>query len=307
MHDMKDLQDSFRDGAGYSYHIKVKKDTISGYTLNAGSPERIEMAAKMLKDSTLISANRGLLIYNGKYGETPVTLFCTGMGPGSAEIVYTEILTNIDYKKYKRPVTIRVGTAGSWSPLVSPGDIVAETGIVRNEGASLKIAPIEWPARTDILTNIIIAEAASKIGLTNKIWFGPGITKDTLYADEEPEYRSAVPWQVEARQKSYDSMGALSTSMESSPMALITEMYNRVLNSQGIRISFSSLLLVVSPYYAQEKNVQFKVTEEDEIIALKLGLESLNRKKQIDTAIEQGKKLDFDSYGMLKLLYERLT
>jgi len=304
---MKDLQDSFRDGAGYSYHIKVKKGTISGYTLNAGSPERIEMAAKMLTDSTLISANRGLLIYNGKYGETPITLFCTGMGPGSAEIVYTEILTNIDYKKYKRPVTIRVGTAGSWSPLVKPGDIVAETGIVRNEGTSSKIAPLEWPARTDILTNIIIAEAANKMGLTDKIWFGPGITKDTLYADEEPEYRSAVPWQVEARQKSYDSMGALSTSMESAPMALITEMYNRVLNSHGIRISFSSLLLVVSPYYAQEKNVQFQVTEEDEIIALKLGLESLNRKKQIDTAIEQGKKLDFDSYGMLKLLYERLT
>jgi len=304
---MKDLQDSFRDGAGYSYHIKVKKGTISGYTLNAGSPERIEMAAKMLNDSTLISANRGLLIYNGKYGETPITLFCTGMGPGSAEIVYTEILTNIDYKKYKRPVTIRVGTAGSWSPLVKPGDIVAETGIVRNEGTSSKIAPLEWPARTDILTNIIIAEAANKMGLTDKIWFGPGITKDTLYADEEPEYRSAVPWQVEARQKSYDSMGALSTSMESAPMALITEMYNRVLNSHGIRISFSSLLLVVSPYYAQEKNVQFQVTEEDEIIALKLGLESLNRKKQIDTAIEQGKKLDFDSYGMLKLLYERLT
>jgi len=304
---MKDLQDSFRDGAGYSYHIKVKKGTISGYTLNAGSPERIEMAAKMLTDSTLISANRGLLIYNGKYGETPITLFCTGMGPGSAEIVYTEILTNIDYKKYKRPVTIRVGTAGSWSPLVKPGDIVAETGIVRNEGTSSKIAPLEWPARTDILTNIIIAEAANKMGLTDKIWFGPGITKDTLYADEEPEYRSAVPWQVEAKQKSYDSMGALSTSMESAPMALITEMYNRVLNSHGIRISFSSLLLVVSPYYAQEKNVQFQVTEEDEIIALKLGLESLNRKKQIDTAIEQGKKLDFDSYGMLKLLYERLT
>jgi len=304
---MKDLQDSFRDGAGYSYHIKVKKGTISGYTLNAGSPERIEMAAKMLNDSTLISANRGLLIYNGKYGETPITLFCTGMGPGSAEIVYTEILTNIDYKKYKRPVTIRVGTAGSWSPLVKPGDIVAETGIVRNEGTSSKIAPLEWPARTDILTNIIIAEAANKMGLTDKIWFGPGITKDTLYADEEPEYRSAVPWQVEAKQKSYDSMGALSTSMESAPMALITEMYNRVLNSHGIRISFSSLLLVVSPYYAQEKNVQFQVTEEDEIIALKLGLESLNRKKQIDTAIEQGKKLDFDSYGMLKLLYERLT
>ncbi|MCL4344198.1 MAG: hypothetical protein JRN26_02725 [Nitrososphaerota archaeon] len=304
---MVGLQDSFRDSKGYSYHIKVKKGTLSGYTLNAGSPERVEMAAKLLNGSKLISSNRGLPIYSGTYDKTPVTLFCTGMGPGSAEIVYTEVLTNIDLKMYRRPVAIRVGTAGSWSPMVNVGDIVAETGIIRNEGAGLKIAPVEWPARTDMLTDLIIAETASKMGLNKKIWFGPGITKDTLYADEEPESRSAIPWQIEAKQKSYDNMGALSTSMESAPMALITEMYNRMLSSKGIRISFSSLLLVVSPYYAKEENVQFKVTDEDEISALKLGLASLNRKRELDEAMDHGKKIDFDAHGTLKLLYERLT
>ncbi|MDG6927354.1 MAG: hypothetical protein JRN01_02695 [Nitrososphaerota archaeon] len=304
---MVGLQDSFRDSKGYSYHIKVKKGTLSGYTLNAGSPERVEMAAKLLNGSKLISSNRGLPIYSGTYDKTPVTLFCTGMGPGSAEIVYTEVLTNIDLKMYGRPVAIRVGTAGSWSPMVNVGDIVAETGIIRNEGAGLKIAPVEWPARTDMLTDLIIAETASKMGLNKKIWFGPGITKDTLYADEEPESRSAIPWQIEAKQKSYDNMGALSTSMESAPMALITEMYNRMLSSKGIRISFSSLLLVVSPYYAKEENVQFKVTDEDEISALKLGLASLNRKRELDEAMDHGKKIDFDAHGTLKLLYERLT
>ena len=304
---MTELPDSFRDSSGYSYHLKIKKGAISGYTLNAGSPERIEMAAKLIKDAELISSNRGLVIYNGTYDGTPVTLFCTGMGPGSAEIVYTEILTNIDLKKYKRPVTIRVGTAGSWNPMVKVGDIVAETGIVRNEGAGTKIAPIEWPARTDILTMLIIAETAAKLGLAKKLWFGPGITKDTLYADEEPENRSAIPWQIEAKQKSYDNMGALSASMESSPMALMTEMYNRMLFAKGIRISFSSLLLIVSPYYASEKNVQFNVTEEDEILALKLALSTLNRKREIDEAIDNGKEKDFDAWGVLKLLYERLT
>ncbi|MEM0123224.1 MAG: hypothetical protein QXH39_02655 [Conexivisphaerales archaeon] len=304
---MGGLQDSFRDNEGYSYHIKVKKGMLSGYTLNAGSPERVEMAAKLLNGSTLISSNRGLIIYNGVYDKTPVTLFCTGMGPGSAEIVYTEVLSNIDLKKYSRPITIRVGTAGSWSPMVNAGDIVVETGIIRNEGAGLKIAPVEWPARTDMLTDFIIAETANKMGLNKKIWFGPGITKDTLYADEEPERRSAIPWEVEAKQKSYDNMGALSTSMESAPMALITEMYNRMLFSQGIRISFSSMLLIVSPYYASEKNVQFQVTEKDEISAIKLGLASLNRKREIDEAIDQGRKIDFDAFGTLGLLYKRLT
>ncbi|MGC8569052.1 MAG: hypothetical protein ACP5LW_03495 [Nitrososphaeria archaeon] len=265
----------FRDSQGLSYHIKAREGSLSPYSINAGSPERIEGASSLLRNVEVVSRNRGLYVYNGKYYGTPVTLFCTGMGPGSAEIAYTEYLANVNYSISKRVFSIRVGTAGSWSSAVRPGDYVAETGIVRNEGASSKIAPLEWPARSDIMALLYIAEAVGRLRMEDRVWFGPGITKDTLYADEDPERRSSIPWVIEARGRSYEDMGALATSMESSVMALLSELYSRRLRGSGVRISFGSILLIVSPYYGEEKQIEFKVTEEDEIRGVRMALEAL--------------------------------
>ena len=295
---------TFRDSSGRSYHIKAKEGTLSPYSINAGSPERVEGSLSLLKDAELISKNRGLYVYNGKYGDLPVTLFCTGMGPGSAEIVYTEYLANVDYNLSKKVFSIRVGTAGSWASFVKPGEFVAETGIVRNEGASSKIAPIEWPARSDIVTLLAIAEAVGKLKLEKRFWFGPGITKDTLYADEDPERRSSIPWAIEARAKSYEDMGALSTSMESSVMALLSEFYSRRLKEKGVRIGFGSILLIVSPYYGEEKQVEFKVSEEDELMGVKVALKALEVANDMQMAVNSGKKAVLEE--AFSVLYSRL-
>ncbi len=298
------FEGTFRDSSGRSYHIKAREGTLSPFSINAGSPERVESSASLLKNAELISKNRGLYVYNGKYGELPVTLFCTGMGPGSAEIVYTEYLANVDYSISKKAFSIRVGTAGSWASFVKPGEFVAETGMVRNEGASSKIAPLEWPARSDIFTLLAIAEAVGKLKLEKRFWFGPGITKDTLYADEDPERRSSQPWVIEARAKSYEGMGAVSTSMESSVMALLSEFYSRGLRSKGVKIGFGSVLLIVSPYYGEEKQVEFKVSEEDELMGVKVALEALEVANELQKAVNSGKKATLEE--AVSVLYSRL-
>ncbi len=298
------FEEIFRDSSGRSYHIKAREGTLSPYSVNAGSPERIESSLSLLKNVEPISKNRGLYVYNGKYGDLPVTLFCTGMGPGSAEIVYTEYLANVDYNISRKVFSIRVGTAGSWSSFVKPGEFVAETGIVRNEGATNKIAPPEWPARSDIVTLLTIAEAVGKLNLEKRFWFGPGITKDTLYADEDPERRSSIPWIIEARAKSYEDMGALSTSMESSVMALLSEFYSRRLRSKGVRIGFGSILLIVSPYYGEEKKVEFKVSEEDELTGVKVALKALEVANEMQKAVNSGKKATLEE--AYSVLYSRL-
>ncbi|MDP8023097.1 MAG: hypothetical protein ACP5LF_02425 [Nitrososphaeria archaeon] len=298
------FEGTFRDSSGRSYHIKAKEGTLSPFSINAGSPERVESSASLLKNAELVSKNRGLYVYNGKYGELPVTIFCTGMGPGSAEIVFTEYLANVDYNLSKRVYSIRVGTAGSWASFVKPGEFVAETGIVRNEGASGKIAPLEWPARSDTLTLLTIAEAVGKLKLEKKFWFGPGITKDTLYADEDPERRSSQPWVIEAKAKSYEDMGAVSTSMESSVMALLSEFYSRRLRSKGIRIGFGSILLIVSPYYGEEKQVEFKVSEDDELLGVKVALKALEVANEMQKAVNSGKKTTLEE--AFSVLHSRL-
>jgi len=298
--------DVFRDSNGRSYHIKAKKGELNGYIMTAGSPERINFAKELIEEARLVSANRGLTVYNGIYRETPVTLFCSGMGPGSAEIAYTEVISNVDTTRFRRPTTIRAGTAASWSPRVSINDISVELGIVRSDGTGSRIAPLEWPARTDLITDLVIAETAHKLGLDERMWFGAGICKDTLYADESPETRSAITEIIKEGQKAYDRMGAISASMESSPMALLTDLYNRSMQGSGVRFSFSSALLIVSPYYGETGDVQFTVDEGSERRLVTLALESLARKRHIDDlAINGDTAIQFDLPGALRLLYGR--
>lgn len=298
--------DVFRDSEGRSYHIRAKKGELSGFIITVGSPERAELASRLLDNSRLISSNRGLLTYLGSYKGIDVTVFCSGMGPGSAEIALTEALANVNYSRFRSVNVIRVGTAGSWNPGVKVGDIVAETGIVRNEGSTLKIAPLEWPARSSPLLLLSIAEAASRLGVSDDVHFGPGITKDTLYADESPEERSAVPWEVEARGRAYETMGALATSMESSVMAILSELYGSMLKEKGVRFRFASALLIVSPYQGHEgKGVTFSKGVPDEEKALRLGLEALRVISEMEDSLSSGRRMDL--WGGISVMLKRLT
>lgn len=302
---MEGFPDVFRDPEGKSYHIKAKKGELTGFMITVGSPERAELASNFLNSARMISSNRGLLTYVGDYKGIEVTIFCSGMGPGSAEIAITEALANVDYSRFSSVNLIRVGTAGSWSPSVKVGDMVIETGIVRNEGSTRKVAPLEWPARSNPLLLLSLAEAANRLGFSESVHFGPGITKDTLYADESPEQRSAIPWEVEARGRAYESMGALSTSMESSIMAILSELYTSALASKGIRFRFASALLVVSPYQGPEGALSFLAGTPDEGKAVTLGLEALKVMSEMERALKDGGYMNL--WGGISLLMKRLT
>jgi len=296
-----------RDKFGRSYHIKSKQSELNGYVMTCGSRERVLKAKELVDEPKLVSDNRGIPVLNGFYKTTPVTIFCSGMGPSSTEISFTEILFNIDLSKFKRPTIIRAGTAGSWHPKVDLNSYVIETGVVRNEGTSGKIAPIEWPAVTDMITNLVICETAIKMGLSDRIRLGIGICKDTLYADEDPGKRSALVTEVGLKQKEYEALGAVSTSMESAPFSILTDYYNKKLFEYrlNIRISFSCILLIVSPYYAQTSGVEFKTSEKAEMELVELTLKSLERKSQLDEMYLEGKKgLSLDMDSILGLLYK---
>ena len=296
-----------RNVSGRCYHLKARCGELNGYVMTCGSRERVLAAKELLEKPRVVGDNRGLTVVNGIYKNAPITLLCSGMGPSSTEISYTELLFNIDFSKFLRPTIIRAGTAGSWHSKVKPNDFVIETGVVRNEGTSTKIAPIEWPAVPDFLTNLIIYETAIKLKLDKRVHLGIGICKDTLYADEDPTKRSAVGNEIKLKQKAYESLGALSTSMESAPFTVLTDFYNKQFFEHGldVKISFSCILLVVSPYYAQTSGVEFVVSEKAEVELEKLGLESLARKYALDRMYLEGKKtntVDIDS--VLKFLYK---
>jgi uridine phosphorylase len=307
-----DDYDVFRDGEGCSYHIKAKRGQLSGYVLTCGSPERVRLAGDYLRDVEVVSDNRGLLVLNGLYGEEDVsiTAFNSGMGPSSAEISLTEVIFNIDLRRYRRPTIVRAGTAGSWHRGVEVNDVVIERGVIRDDGASNKIAPLECPAATDDLTTLVLIETAGRVGLEDRIWIGKTICKSTLYVDERPENRSALAQELRLRQRSFEEMGAVATSMESAPMALQIDFYNEKFREHSLptRIGYGCALLIVSPHYASAEKVEFRVDEDSERNLVHLCLEALRRKNLLDRRnLElRGDISPLDGAVIERLLYRRI-
>jgi len=139
------------------YHIRCKKDEVNKAVLLPGDVERADyIGTKFFQDSEKIVENREFHIYNGSYEDKPVAVCSTGIGCMSAAVAIEE-LTNIGCKYF-----IRVGTCGSLSPQINPGNIIIVTGAIRGDGASKEYVPIEYPAVADYRTIIALRNRAKK-------------------------------------------------------------------------------------------------------------------------------------------------
>ncbi|MEA3507155.1 MAG: nucleoside phosphorylase [Elusimicrobiota bacterium] len=174
-----------------------------------GDIERADyIGTKFFQDSEKIVGNREFHIYNGGYENKPVAVCSTGIGCMSAAVAIEE-LTNIGCRYF-----IRVGTCGSLSPKINPGDIIIATGAVRGDGASKEYVPIEYPAVADHHTVTALRNRAKK----ERADYSLGImrTHDAFYT-ESPfafgDYKKRVAVWAEA--------GVLAIENESSTLFVI--------------------------------------------------------------------------------------
>ena len=92
-------------------HIEANKEEIAPRVLMPGDPNRAKyIAEKYLTDVKLVNQVRGELAFTGKYKDTPVTIFSSGMGIGSMGIYSYELFNDYDVENI-----IRIGTAGSYT------------------------------------------------------------------------------------------------------------------------------------------------------------------------------------------------
>jgi len=89
-----------------------------------GNPDRVHEHAKLLRDHKVIALKRGFVSYLGYYRDEPLIITTSGMGAGSAAIVFEELIEHGINK------VIRVGTCGSYRDYVKPGDIVIPTDVL---------------------------------------------------------------------------------------------------------------------------------------------------------------------------------
>ena len=244
------------------YHIRCKKDEVNKAVLLPGDIERANyIGTKFFRDSKKIVENREFHIYNGSYEDKPVAVCSTGIGCMSAAVAIEE-LTNIGCKHF-----IRVGTCGSLSSQINPGDIIIVTGAIRGDGASKEYIPIEYPAVADYRTIIALRNRAKKEDADYKL--GIIRTHDAFYM-ESPfafgDYKKRISLWTEA--------GVLAIENESSTLFVIGSLR---------KVQVGAILVVAGNLITEAKGAKNKLQKSiDKAITIATGaLVDLQKEEKI--------------------------
>jgi uridine phosphorylase len=165
------------------YHIGFSQSDFGSdapqTVILSGEPERSHYIARTyLQNVKPLSKYRGLDSYLGNLPcGKPILVATSGMGAPSLSIVVNELF-QVGIKQF-----IRVGTCGSIQPYIRVGDIVISQASLCRQGASLDIAPVEYPAVADPFLTVAMVETARKLNIPYHL----GITAsvDTFYEGQE--------------------------------------------------------------------------------------------------------------------------
>lgn len=161
--------------------LKVKRADIAPLALVVGDPRRAAAAAELLDDAKEIGYFREYRTFSGSYGGKRVIISSHGVGAAGASICFDELMRG------GVEIMIRAGTCGAMRPEINDGELVIGTGAIREDGASEKLAPIEYPAIADRHVVAALEEAARKAGaepthtgvILTEGYFYPGVLPNT--------------------------------------------------------------------------------------------------------------------------------
>ncbi len=161
-------------------HLRANKEDYAPTVLLVGDPARSVRVSQMLKDSKMVSKNRGLLGYTGKYADTQLSVQTTGMGCPSAAIVVEELI------QLGVRTIIRIGTCGGIGEHIKPLDMIAAVAASPFDGTTstyLKGEP-HAPYATFEILNIAFNAAREK---DMKLIFG-GVASVDVFYNPFPDY-----------------------------------------------------------------------------------------------------------------------
>jgi uridine phosphorylase len=198
----------------------------------------------MIDDAVEKAFHREYLTFTGSYKDVDVTVMSTGMGCFSA-ITAVEELAAIGADTF-----IRIGSCATYQKDIDLGNNIIATGCIRDEGCTLELAPIAFPAvpNLDVLQALI--SSAKKINAT----FHTGIVRtcQNFYSrDRSPKLN-----------EQYTRLGAVALEMELSAILIAaTELGKR---AGGILTVGSNLVTTENRYKGQRVD-EFEKGERDMI------------------------------------------
>ncbi len=163
-------------------HLTAKPGEVAERVLVVGDPARAKMVAEeLLEDARVVSENRALYVYTGRYKGVPVSVAVHGIGAPSAAIVFEEL------RMLGAKAMLRLGTAGGLRREVDVGHAVVVTGAAYYCGGTLGVYTHGacMPTAPHPLLTVKLYEAARREGL--RVHLGPVISNDAFYA-ESPDF-----------------------------------------------------------------------------------------------------------------------
>ncbi len=172
------------------HHLRLGPDELAGnrgigrYVLLPGDPARAERIARHFEDVRRIDNPRGLTAWSGRLpaaeAERPIDALAvpSGIGAASTEVVVHELIAAGARR------LVRVGSCGTMSDRIRPGQVVLAVAAVRDEAASAHYAPPEYPAVAHPDALAAMTEGARVAGLASETFRGICHSKASLYARE---------------------------------------------------------------------------------------------------------------------------
>jgi uridine phosphorylase len=171
------------------HHIGLGPDHLEGngglgrYVFLPGDPSRAEKIASHFVDVERVTTPRRFDALLGRLendGDEPIDVVAlpSGIGAPSVEVVLHELMACGARR------IVRVGSCGSMSPRILPGQVVIASGAVRDESAGDDYAPREYPAFAHRLALEAMVQGAERASLAGDTFCGIVHSKSTLYARE---------------------------------------------------------------------------------------------------------------------------
>jgi len=188
--------------------IKTKASDLAQAALVVGDPERAEAAAKHLTEVKKVGHFREYLTFTGTYKGKQLTIASHGVGAAGAAICFEELL--------RGGVTtiIRAGTCGGMVEGIKDGETIIGTGAIRDDGASERLLPSNYPAIAD--RHVLAALEAAAERFSSPFHTGIILTISNFYNGILP---SSVDFWLKAK------MNVIAVEMEFATLLIIASMH----------------------------------------------------------------------------------
>lgn len=117
---------------GSVYHLGILPEDLAQKVITVGDPNRVPFVSRQFDQIEVKKTNREFTVHTGSYRGNRITCLSTGMGTANIDIVLNELnmLANVDFKtrtihtNRQKLTLMRIGTSGSVSKKIVPGDVV---------------------------------------------------------------------------------------------------------------------------------------------------------------------------------------